>query len=108
MWGRPEWDDQQEILRYMHRQRGSTFFTRDLGFYQAQLCHRKYCIVVIDDIVSATAETIFRFLKHPFFRTKALRLGLVIKASPAKLHVWSLNRKRQPIIAWNDVWVANC
>ena len=55
--GRPEWDDQQEILRYLHGERSSTFFTRDLGFYRAHLRHRSYCIVVIDDKVTATAET---------------------------------------------------
>ena len=27
--GRPEWDDQQEILRYLHSTRGVTMFTRD-------------------------------------------------------------------------------
>ncbi len=41
--GRPEWDDQQEILRYLHR----AFFTRDLGFFRARLCHKNYCLAVI-------------------------------------------------------------
>jgi hypothetical protein len=37
--GRPEWDDQQEILRYLHQARRPTFFTRDIGFFQRRLCH---------------------------------------------------------------------
>jgi hypothetical protein len=31
--GRPEWDDQQEILRFLHPTKRITFFTRDLGFF---------------------------------------------------------------------------
>lgn len=30
--GRPEWDDQQEILRFLHATKQITFFTRDLVF----------------------------------------------------------------------------
>ena len=29
--GRPEWDDQQEILRFLHATKEITFFTRDQG-----------------------------------------------------------------------------
>ena len=35
--GRPEWDDQQEILRFLHATKQITFFTRDLGFFRAPL-----------------------------------------------------------------------
>ncbi|MDZ7405709.1 MAG: hypothetical protein ONB41_16585 [candidate division KSB1 bacterium] len=45
--GRPEWDDQQEILRYLHQVKRVTFFTRDLGFFHPRFCHATYCIVVI-------------------------------------------------------------
>ena len=34
--GRPEWDDQQEILRFLHATKQITFFTRDLGFFRAR------------------------------------------------------------------------
>jgi len=45
--GRPEWDDQQEILRYMHQVNRCTFFTRDLGFFHPRFCHANYCMVVL-------------------------------------------------------------
>jgi len=45
--GRPEWDDQQEILRYLHQVKRCTFFTRDLGFFHPRFCHATYCMVVI-------------------------------------------------------------
>ena len=43
--GRPEWDDQQEILRFLHATKQITFFTRDLGFFRAPLRHANYCLV---------------------------------------------------------------
>ncbi len=30
--GRPEWQDQQEVVRYLHKLKAPTFFTRDAGF----------------------------------------------------------------------------
>jgi len=45
--GRPEWDDQQEVLRYLHTEKQLTFFTRDLGFFRRRLCHPNYCLVVL-------------------------------------------------------------
>ena len=42
--GRPEWDDQQEILRFLHATKQITFFTRDLGFFRAPLRHANYCL----------------------------------------------------------------
>ncbi len=33
--GRPEWQDFEEILRYLHRLKASTFFTRDEDFFVA-------------------------------------------------------------------------
>jgi hypothetical protein len=98
---RPEWDDQQEILRYLHGLRDATFFTRDLGFYRPSLRHRDYCIVVIDNVVTATAGTIVRFLRHPLFKTKALRSGLVAKASTAKLHIWAVHKEKPYSVRWN-------
>ena len=38
--GRPEWDDQQEILRYLHATKQVTFFTRDLGFFRAAITRK--------------------------------------------------------------------
>jgi hypothetical protein len=37
--GRPEWDDQQEILRFLHATKQITFFTRDLGFFRVSWRH---------------------------------------------------------------------
>jgi hypothetical protein len=54
--GRPEWDDQQEILRFLHAVKQPTFFTRDLGFFRAPLRHANYCIVTLTVPVLETAQ----------------------------------------------------
>lgn len=36
-------DDQ--IISLPHEHRRTTLFTRDLGFYDRNLCHRRYCLV---------------------------------------------------------------
>lgn len=82
--GRPEWDDQQEILRYLHATRKVTFFTRDLGFFRRRLCHPNYCIVLLTVPVEETASYIRRLLRHPRFKTRASRVGKGPKAVFAK------------------------
>lgn len=77
--GRPEWDDAQEILRYLRRTRRVTFFTRDIGFFRRHLCHRNYCIVVLIGSATESASWIRRFLKHPEFRTHAQRSEAVVR-----------------------------
>jgi len=37
----------EEILPFLHHLRQPTFFTRDLGFYRREVCHRQYGIVCL-------------------------------------------------------------
>jgi hypothetical protein len=91
--GRPEWDDQQEILRYLHAARLATFFTRDAGFFRARLRHSRYCLVVLDVPILHTADRIRRFLRHPDFNTRLKRSGKVVKVSTARITFWELGRE---------------
>jgi hypothetical protein len=36
-----------EIIPFLHELRDTTFFTRDLGFYDHKLCHPRYCLVCL-------------------------------------------------------------
>jgi hypothetical protein len=97
--GRPEWQDLDEILRYLHRRKATTVITRDEGFFHRRLCHANYCLVVVSGVVTDTAVHVLRFLRHPAFRTKRQRLGKVIRLSAAGIAWWDLNtrsRQRQP------------
>lgn len=98
--GRPEWDDQQEILRYLHNVKRITFFTRDLGFYHPRYCHSNYCLVVITGHVLETASLIRQFLRHPEFKIHALRIGKVVKLSSIKVTWWEKGRNYQQTLAW--------
>jgi hypothetical protein len=98
--GRPEWDDQQELLRYLHSTKQSTFFTRDVGFFRRRLCHPNYCIVVITAPVSETAAYIRRLLRNPRFRSRALRAGKVLKVSSRKILLWQGKSASLVGLAW--------
>jgi len=98
--GRPEWDDQQEVLRYLHAAKQVTFFTRDLGFFRRRLCHENYCLVVLSVPVLETAAYIRRLLRYPMFKTRARRQGKVMKISSAKITWWQKDRERLISLDW--------
>lgn len=98
--GRPEWDDQQEILRYLHATKQATFFTRDLGFFRRRFCHSNYCIVVLTVPVAETAAYIRRLLRHPRFKTRASRVGRVLKLSSGKILSWQGKSASSIGLAW--------
>lgn len=98
--GRPEWDDQQEILRYLHKTNRATFFTRDFDFFLPELCHDNYCLVVIAFPAMETAANIRRLLRHPQFKTKAQRCGKVIKLLPGKIVLWEPGNPNQRSMPW--------
>lgn len=98
--GRPEWDDQQEILRYLHTAKQVTFFTRDLGFFRRRLCHSNYCLVVLTVPVLKTALYIRGLLRHPAFKTRAKRQGKVLRVSADKVAFWQAGQERLIRLRW--------
>jgi hypothetical protein len=98
--GRPEWQDLEEILRYLHRLKLVTFITRDEGFFRHRLCHHNYCIVVVDGPVVEIAVYIRRFLRHSAFRTKKQRVGKVVRLSSTKISWWEIGVESQHRLSW--------
>ena len=98
--GRPEWDDQQEILRLLHATKQITFFTRDLGFFRAPLRHANYCLVALTVPVLETAQYISMLLRHPHFNTRAKRNGKVIRVSTKSITFWQIGRQQQSTLHW--------
>jgi hypothetical protein len=98
--GRPEWDDQQEILRYLHASKQLNFITRDLGFYRYRLCHKSDCLVASTVPLLETADYVQKLLRHREFRTRALRSGKVIVVSTVRIAYWQLGRPRQSVSHW--------
>ncbi len=97
--GRPEWADREEVLRYLHRRRQPTFFTRDADFFHIRLCHPTYCLVVLIGGVLRTARDIRGFLRHRSFRTRAQRMGRIVKLTPTAILVRH-GRSRAERVAW--------
>ena len=91
--GRPEWDDQEEILRYLHKEKHPTFFTRDLGFFRRRLRHPNYCLVVLAVPVLETALYIRRLLRHASLKTMAKRKGKVVKVSTEGIAFWEIGQE---------------
>ncbi len=98
--GRPEWDDQQEILRYLHTAKRVTFFTRDLGFFRRRLCHSNYCLVVLAVPVLETALYIRRLLRHATLKTRVKRQGKVVRVSTGKIAFWQAGQERLISHGW--------
>jgi hypothetical protein len=98
--GRPEWDDQQEILRFLHATKQITFFTRDLGFFRSSWRHTNYCLVTLTVPVLETAHYISKLLRHPQFNTRAKRNGKVIRVSTKNINFWDIRRQRPSTARW--------
>ncbi len=89
-----------EIIPFLQRQRRSTFFTRDEGFFHRHLCHPRYCLVYLAVDKYETALFIRRLLKQEAFDTQAKRMGAVIRASSAGMSFWRLHAEREQQLDW--------
>lgn len=98
--GRPEWQDQQEILRHLHRVKHPTFFTRDFDFYKPQLRHSNYALVVVAAPVKETAGLIKRFLRHSKFKTRSSRCGKVARISSRVVSFWEIGSDHLQDMIW--------
>jgi len=90
----------EEIISFLHQLHKSTFFTRDLGFYERRLCHFNYCVVCLAAGQYETASFIRRFLQHQIFGIQANRMGIVVRASHIGMKVWRLHAEREEEVKW--------
>jgi hypothetical protein len=90
----------REIIPFLHQLKQPTFFTRDDDFYERKLCHAGYCLVYLDIRKEEVATFIRRILRHPEFKTKAKRMGKVIRASHVGLSVWNLHAEKEEYLDW--------
>lgn len=78
-----------------------SFFTRDVDFYAPRLCHTGYCLVYLDVRKEEVATFVRRMLRHPEFKTKAKRMGKVIRVSHVGLSVWTLHAEKEKYVDWD-------
>lgn len=91
----------REIIPFLHQLSQPTFFTRDDGFYERRLCHTGYCLVYLDVRKEEVATFVRRVLRHRAFKTKAKRMGKVIRASHTGLSVWTLHVEKEERLDWD-------
>ncbi len=97
--GRQGMKDEPQVIPLLHKLGRPSFFTRDLGLYDRNLCHDRYCIVCLAVSQDEAASFIRLFPRHPQFDSQAKRLGKVVSASQTMLRVW-LSRAEEAEIEW--------
>jgi len=90
----------EEIIPFLLTLKRPSFFTRDLGFYQPQHCHLKYCIVTLPVRKEEAAHFIRRFLAQPGFHTQLERVGAVVRVTHAGLALWRLHGESEQRLDW--------
>jgi len=90
----------EAITPFLHELRDTTFFTRDLGFYDRKLCHPRHCLVCLAAGKDEVAVFVRRVLRHPELETKAKRMGAVVRVSHAGFSIWRQNARKQIYINW--------
>jgi len=89
-----------EIIPFLHKNGEVTFFTRDGGLNQKDLCHSKYCIVYLTVGQTEVATFIQRLLKHSDFNTKAKKMGKIISISHLYIRFWELKQDSETLLKW--------
>src|SRR5437899_12033522 len=74
-----------EIIALLHQLDRPLFFTLDGDFYDCRLCHEGYCLIQLDVDEVIVAEYGRRFLRHREVKTKAKRMGRVMRVLPTGL-----------------------
>ena len=93
-------NDFDEVIPLPHKISKPTFFTRDSGFYEKSLIHKKYCIVLLSVRKDEVADYILRFLRHSEFKTHAKRQGRVVRVSSAGIYFWQVNVDYEQFFKW--------
>ncbi len=89
-----------EIIPYLHQLNKPTFFTRDDDFYNRKLCYSGYCLVYLDVRKEEVANFIRRVIHHQRFKTKAKRMGKVIRVSHVGMSYWCSGAEKEGHIEW--------
>jgi hypothetical protein len=90
----------EDILPVLHSLQRPTFFTRDRGFHRHEVCHQLYGIVYLEVAPEEVAIFARWVLRHPSLKTKAKRMGTVVRVSHQGLSLWRLHGQDEEVIPW--------
>jgi hypothetical protein len=97
--GRPGMQD-EEVIPLLRRTRRVTFFTRDLGFYDAKNRSSACCIVCLAVGQQEVALFVRKVLRHPALNTQAKRLGTVIRVTHTGIRLWRMSADVETLLNW--------
>ena len=89
-----------DIVPLLHQHRGVTTFTLDWDFFNPNLCHTAYGVAWLDVRADDAAHFVRRFLKHPRFKSQALRMGIVARIHHQGIELWRRNRPGRQQERW--------
>ncbi|MCR4405227.1 MAG: hypothetical protein NUW06_08165 [Candidatus Acetothermia bacterium] len=94
----------EAIPRLLHKAKGATFITTDVpDFWRRVPAHPRYCIICVDMPHERLCEV--PQLLRPLFRlaelrTKALRMGKVVRVSRGQIQYYAVGDERVRTLAW--------
>jgi len=99
--GRKGMKDEPQVLPLLRTLRRPTLFTRDLGFFDREFCHSKYCVACLEVEADECASFIRRVLRHSSFDTQAQRMGKVLAFGHIGIRVLGLHGEEETA-DWNE------
>lgn len=93
----------ERILQILRSQKQPTFVTLDAGFYHKRRRDRRYCLIyfALPHLEQSRLPGLLRRLfRLPGFKTKAARMGKVVRASDEKIEFWQVGDENRHTVRW--------
>jgi len=93
----------ERILQILRSQKQPTFVTLDAGFYHKRHRDRRYCLIYFalphqeQRRLPGLVRQLFRL---PGFKTKAARMGKVVRVSDEKIEFWQVGDEKRHTVRW--------
>lgn len=88
------------LLQFLRRQKQPTFVTLDAGFFHKNLCDRRYCLiyfVIFHQQQNRIPGLLRQLFRLPEFKTKAVRMGSVVRVSGDQVEFWRLGERTRHV-----------
>ena len=96
----------ESISQLLQRSKGATFVTTNVpDFWRRIQAHKRYgitCLSLPNERLRLVPELLRRLLHTPEFKTKAARMGKVIRARRRQIQYYTTNSSRKYALPWPD------
>jgi hypothetical protein len=96
----------EAIPSLLHKARGATFITTNVpDFWRRVPAHPRYCIICLDlphERFREIPQLLQRLFRLPELKTKALRMGKVVRASLGQIQYYAAGDDRIHTLGWPD------